>query len=193
MDTDDDNVHRKVWNSANSREHLDRQQHASPSGGPQPGWAPPVGPTGQPPQANQASQASPPRWTVRPSVSWPLVLGLGAIALLRPLARIAGVDDAIGTPSAALLLTLLITGAWLAIVGLGRVPRPVLTLTLAGLAYGFYVIPLSAILSVGLTGTLQGPVDVPFAIIPILVTNALWGAVAGTLALAVQNLRRPRP
>ncbi|MCC3301607.1 hypothetical protein [Arthrobacter sp. zg-Y895] len=40
-----------------------------------------------------------------------------------------------------------------------------------------------------LTGSLQGPVALPIAIIPILVINTIWGAGAGLLALAVQYLR----
>lgn len=130
--------------------------------------------------------------TPRPTVSWPLVLGLGALALLRPLARITGAVDALGTPTGPLLLTGLVTLVWIGVVGLGRVPRPVLTLTLAGLAYGVCIVPLSAVLSTVLTGTLQGPLAMPIAVVPILVTNALWGALAGLLALAVQRLRDVR-
>jgi hypothetical protein len=176
MSTEDRHTHHEVWNAANSRRYADPQQQGDPAGRRQPSQA------GPPPQGG----------TVRPGVSWPLVLGLGALALVRPLARVTGLEDSWGTPATALLLTFLVTGTWAAVVGLGRVPRPVLTLTLAGLAYGIYVIPLSAVLSVGLTGTLQGPLAVPFAVVPVLATNALWGAVAGLLALAVQSLRREK-
>ncbi|WP_418607302.1 hypothetical protein [Georgenia sp. SUBG003] len=33
---------------------------------------------------------------------------------------------------------------------------------------------------------------VPFAVVPVLATNALWGAVAGLLAMAVRSLRDGR-
>lgn len=170
----DEHTRPKIWNAANAHERPGPPQPADP--------------------AQPADAAGPPQrdgWP-GPRVSWPLVLGLGAIALVRPLGRTTGVTDALGTPAGALLLTLLVTAAWVAIVGLGRVPRPVLTLTLAGLAYGVYVVPLSAVLSVALTGTLQGPGAVPFAVAPVLATNALWGAVAGLLALAVRNVRGER-
>lgn len=163
--------HPDVWNAASSRRAWDpgtagsHQARGAPS--PRPGGAP-------------------------PRVSWPLVLGLGAIALVRPLARITGADETLGSPAGSLLLTVLVTAAWVAIVGLGRVPRPVLTLTLAGLAYGLAVVPLSAVASTALTGTLQGAAAVPFAVVPILATNAAWGAVAGLLALAVRSLRGER-
>ena len=125
-------------------------------------------------------------------MNWLLVLGLGAVALVRPLARITGATDSLGTPTGPLLLTGLVTLVWVGVVGLGRVPRPVLTLVLAGLAYGIYIIPLSAVLSTALTGTLQGPVATPIAVVPILITNALWGLLAGLLALAAQHLRGAR-
>jgi hypothetical protein len=129
---------------------------------------------------------TPPR--IRPAVNWLLVLGLGAVALVRPLARITGATDGLGTPAGPLLLTGMVTLVWIGVVGLGQVPRPVLTLVLAGLAYGIYVVPLSAVLSIALTGTLQGPVAVPIAVVPVLITNALWGLLAGLFALALQHL-----
>ncbi|GAA4287035.1 hypothetical protein [Georgenia daeguensis] len=173
MSNDDLNLDPKVWSAASARPAPDR------------------GITGSRP-ARGAPSAAPGRRPGAPPVSWPLVLGLGAIALVRPLARITGADEPLGAPAGALALTVLVTVVWVAIVGLGRVPRPVLTLTLAGVAYGLAVIPLSAVASTTLTGALQGPVAVPFAIVPILVTNAAWGAVAGLLALAVRSLRGER-
>ncbi|ALU39013.1 hypothetical protein AS188_03790 [Kocuria flava] len=131
--------------------------------------------------------------TTRPAVNWVLVLGLGAVALVRPLARITGAAEGLGAPAGPLLLTGLVTLVWVGVAGLGRVPRPVLTLVLAGLLYGICVIPLSAVLSTVLTGTVQGPVAVPIAVVPVLLTNALWGLVAGLLALAVQHVRGVRP
>lgn len=128
---------------------------------------------------------------VRPALQWQLVLGLGAIALIRPLARLTGLD--LGTPQGAWLLTGLVTAVWVGVVGLGRVPRPVLTLTLAGLAFGLFIIPLSAVMSTVLTGSVQGPAAMPIAVVPILIMNGGWGALSGLLALAVQRLRGGRP
>lgn len=124
-------------------------------------------------------------------LQWPLVLGLGALALLRPLLNIAGVADHLGRPLVPLLATLVISIIWIAAVGLSRVAQPVLTLVFAGLVYGVLSIVLSAILSPFLTGELQGPVATPFGfgIIAVLIVNAIWGAVTGALALLVQRLR----
>jgi hypothetical protein len=124
------------------------------------------------------------------NLHWPLVLGLGALALVRPLVSIVetqlGVDD---PPAVPIGITLVVTAVWVAVVGLGRIARPVLTLVAVGLTYGVLSILLSGILSPILSGRLEGPLAVPFAIIPVLLTNALWGLVAGGLALLVQRTR----
>src|SRR5690606_11041682 len=92
------------------------------------------------------------------NLHWPLVLGLGALALVRPLIR--GVTDPGGpsdAPAVAITVTLLISVVWIAVVGWTNVAHPVLTLVCAGLVYGAASILLSAILSPLLTGELQGP------------------------------------
>lgn len=120
----------------------------------------------------------------------PLVLGLIGLALLRPLFSVTGLADLLGRPATPLLLTVAITLAWVLIVGLGRVSEPVLTLLAAGLGYAVAVIVLSAVLSPILTGELRGPLATPISIIPLLLTNAVWGLAAGGLAVLVQHLRR---
>jgi hypothetical protein len=120
---------------------------------------------------------------------WPLILGLGALALVRPLANIMNVSDFFGRGIVALTVTVAISLAWILIVGLSRVNHPVLVLVFSGLAYALYSTMLSGIVSPILTGELQGPLATPIAIIPILIVNAVWGAVAGLLALRVQRLR----
>ncbi|WP_375000357.1 hypothetical protein [Aeromicrobium sp. CTD01-1L150] len=122
-------------------------------------------------------------------LNWPLVLGLGALALLRPLFSIVGLSDALGKPATPLLLTAAITLAWVLIVGLSSVRQPVATLVAAGLAYAVGAIVLSAVLSPILTGELQGPLAMPLAIIPLFVTNAIWGLIAGAMALLLQQMR----
>ncbi|GAB3536122.1 hypothetical protein GCM10027403_15760 [Arthrobacter tecti] len=127
--------------------------------------------------------------TTLTSLQWPLILGLGALALIRPLASITGVSDALGKPATPLLLTLAVSIAWILIVGLSKARNPVLTLVFAGVAYALYSVVISGILSPILTGELQGPLAMPLAILPLLITNALWGLIAGLLALFLQRLR----
>lgn len=127
------------------------------------------------------------------SLSWPLILGLGVIALARPLTNTVldqlGVDLGAVVP---LLWTATLTIVWVAAVGLTRTARPVLTLTLTGLVYAVCAMALSAVLSPLLLGHLSGPLANPIAILPMLLVNAAWGAIAGVLALAVQRLRGAR-
>ncbi|MGP9538028.1 hypothetical protein ACT3SP_08450 [Brachybacterium sp. AOP43-C2-M15] len=127
-------------------------------------------------------------------LSWPLILGLGLLALARPISNT--VLDQLGLdlgPMMPLLWTAVITVVWVAAVGLTRTARPVLTLTLTGIAYAVCAMILSGVLSPLLLGHLAGPLANPIAIVPILATNALWGVIAGLLALAVQRLRTSRP
>jgi hypothetical protein len=125
---------------------------------------------------------------------WPLVLGLGALALARPVTNTVfdqtGADRPAGLP---VILTVVITVVWVGVVGLRDIARPVLTLVCTGLAYAVFATVLSAALSPMLTGELQGPLAKPFAIVPMLLVNGAWGAAAGGLALLVQRARGVRP
>lgn len=112
---------------------------------------------------------------------------LGVVALIRPLLNILGLMDAV--PGGPVLVTVLISLMWIAVVGLSGTARAFQTLVLAGLAYGTFAIALSAVLSPILIGELQGPVANPIAIPSVLIVNALWGAVAGVVALGVQRVR----
>lgn len=119
-----------------------------------------------------------------------LILGLGLLALVRPLASIVVEQSGHDLGAAPrLLLTAAITLVWVAVVGLGRAPRPLLTLVLAGLVYAVAAIVLSGILSPLLLGHPSGPLAQPLAIVPMLLVNALWGLIAGLLALGVRRLR----
>ena len=127
-------------------------------------------------------------------LNWLLIIGLGALALLRPLVRI--IESPLGLenqPAVPITLTLLISIAWIAIVGLSRNPAPVLTLLFAGLAYGAFSIVLSGILSPIIDGRMNGPLANPIAIVPVLALNAAWGLLAGGLALLLHRARGVRP
>ncbi|MFW6642122.1 hypothetical protein ACOALZ_19020 [Nocardiopsis algeriensis] len=124
------------------------------------------------------------------SLPWLLVLGLGALALVRPLVRIVEDQlDVSGPSSVPIVITLVISAVWVMAVGLSRTAHPVLTLLFTGLTYAVLSIILSGILSPILAGELQGPLSMPIAIIPILLVNATWGLAAGGLALLLQHLR----
>lgn len=127
------------------------------------------------------------------ALNWPMIVALGALALIRPLVRIA--EDQLGIenrPAIPVSLTIVIFVVWVLVVGLSSVPEPVLTLVFAGLVYAVLAIALSGVLSPILGGELRGPLANPIAIAPMLLFNALWGLLAGALALAVRTARGGR-
>ncbi len=133
------------------------------------------------------SPAGPPDRPGSEPVSWPVVLGLGALALLFPLAELTGLTDALGSAPTALLLFGTVTATWIGVVGFGRVPRPVLTLTLAGAAFGVVLVALSV--------TLRTLPDVDGVLVVLgalleMVRSTVLGALAGLFAAAIQTRRR---
>lgn len=121
------------------------------------------------------------------------MLGLGALALLRPLVNITGVRDALDTgPLVPVGMTVLITAVWVLAVVFARVRRPLLTLVYTGLAYAVFSTVLSAILSPIMSGELRGPLAEPFALVGVLAVNALWGLLAGGIALVAHAALRSR-
>jgi hypothetical protein len=118
-----------------------------------------------------------------------VVLGLGALALLFPLAELTGVADAMGEAPTALLLFAVVAVVWIGGIGLGRVPRPVLTSTLAGVAFGVVLVVLSLALG---TGTDAGGALVVAVAAFEIGRSAALGALAGLVADAVQRSRRAR-
>ncbi|MCE7990245.1 MAG: hypothetical protein DYG89_54590 [Caldilinea sp. CFX5] len=125
-------------------------------------------------------------------LQWPLIIGMGALALIRPFLNISGLMDRLGRPAGPLLITLLISVAWLAIVVYVRVDRPILTLLCTGLTYGIFALVISTILSPVLTGQLAGPITNAFATVSVLITNAIWGGVVGLCAWVLLGLTNPR-
>jgi hypothetical protein len=123
-------------------------------------------------------------------VSWPLVLGLAVLALVRPLLSITGLADEWGKPATPLVATAVITLVW--VVAAVRFARqaPVLTLVLTAVSYAVLAVVLSAILSPLLDGEASEVVTNPFAILGVLSTNVVWGLVAGGLAALLTTRSR---
>lgn len=122
-----------------------------------------------------------PSSTARTSLPWLLILGLSSLSLLWPLTNLLGIDS--GAPR-ALTIVAVVSVTWIAVVGFGRVPRPVLVLTLTGLGYGIITMVVAVVF-----GANDGPIWTVFV---GLVIDAFWGAIAGLVALAIQQMRKPR-
>jgi len=122
-------------------------------------------------------------------VNWLLVIGLSSLALIRPLMSMLGLLERIGQPMASITVTIIISIVWIAVVLQFRVDHPLKTLLYTGIAYGIWAIVISAIVSPILTGQLQGPVTNPFAMVSVILTNAIWGLITGLIATVVQRAR----
>jgi hypothetical protein len=121
------------------------------------------------------------------TLPWGLILGLGALALIRPILRMSGVADDIGPAVGAVGATALITAIWVLVVGLSRTPQPVLTLVATGVTYAVLAVALSAIASPLIDGELRGPLTNPLALVAVVAINAVWGLLAGALAVGLQR------
>ncbi|MBB6634235.1 hypothetical protein [Cohnella thailandensis] len=119
--------------------------------------------------------------------NWPLMIGLGALALIRPVLKITGAIEYIGQPFGSILMTILISLAWLTIVLVRKVPNPIPILIGAGLSYALFAILLSGILSPILDGKLEGPLTNPLALVSVFATNAIWGLLIGGMANAIRR------
>src|SRR5699024_2210498 len=127
----------------------------------------------------------------QPPVVWQAVLGLGALVLLWPLTSLTGVAAAIGPAPRALAVIAVIGATWIGVVGLGRLPRPILTLTLTGMAAGAYLVLADLVTGAGVSGGLSF-VAVPFLILDLIGGGAAGGVLAGLCAAGVQRLQRQR-
>lgn len=116
-----------------------------------------------------------------------LILGLGALALIRPLMKITGIMELIGQQFGSILMTVLISLAWLFIVVRKKSRYPIPILVASGISYAVFAIILSGILSPILTDQLQGPLTNPFAFVSVIVTNAIWGMIIGVIALIINK------
>jgi hypothetical protein len=124
----------------------------------------------------------------RPHLSWGLPVALGAFALVRPVLSIAGVFDAPGVlrrPAGPLIVTAVVAAVWVGVVVVRRDPRPIATLTGAGLAYAVLAVLLNLALQPFLASAEVIP---PAGVIAMLVTNTLQGVVLGTVAWVVLRL-----
>lgn len=116
---------------------------------------------------------------------------LGLAGLARPILSITGAYDSglLAKPVGPLLLTALIGIVWVGAAVLLKVANPVLTLTLAGVAYGVFAI----LLNWSLQPFLDSAETIPLpGYVGMLVFNAVQGAVLGLVAWAILHLARRR-
>ena len=120
-------------------------------------------------------------------LNWPLIVGMGALALLWPFMNFSGLMDTIGRPAGPLLVIALTTLAWLVAVLAAKVRQPIATLVFTGLLYGAFALIFSAVFAESGAGPFARPAVLPIAIPAILGFNALWGAITGLVAQHLQQ------
>jgi hypothetical protein len=117
---------------------------------------------------------------------WALIIGLAGPALLWPLTALTGLRAALGGGPAAMLVITVTAVLWIGVVGFGRVPGPVRTLTLTGLLYGLVTQLLSAVVTDTGADSSVGPW---WTALPVLLLTTLLGFLTGLAAAGVQRLR----
>lgn len=117
---------------------------------------------------------------------WLLIIGLASLSLLWPLTSQWQLGQ--GPLRAALILSVTAV-VWIGVVGVGRIPRPVLTLTLTGVLHGAIGMVVGWVIPGDGPG---GGLAALWLMLPALATSAGTGALLGLVALAVQTLIGPR-
>ncbi|MEU8819294.1 hypothetical protein [Actinoplanes sp. NPDC048796] len=115
-----------------------------------------------------------------------LAVVLGLLGLVRPVLSIVGAYDSgpLAKPVGPLLITGLIAVVWVMAAVVRRVPNPVATLALAGVAYAVAAILLNWSLQPFLASAETIPLP---GYAGMLIFNALQGAVLGGLAWLVSR------
>lgn len=114
------------------------------------------------------------------NLHWPLIVALGAVALIRPFLSILGISE--GGPWVPILATALITVTWIGVVVIQRVQCPIIMLTAAGGMYSVFVLVMMIVgdpLRVSQLGH-AGP--------SIMITNLVWGGIAGLIAEGIRRV-----
>lgn len=121
---------------------------------------------------------------------WRLIAVLAAVALVRPAIHVG--EHLVGATVAEWIpfgITVAITAVWVAVVGGAKVRYPLSTLIATGLTYVVYTAVLGLVGGLLLMGAAQGPLTDPISFPGIIVTNLIWGIIAGALATLVQRVR----
>lgn len=127
----------------------------------------------------------------RPSLGelhWKMIVLLAVLGLIRPALNILGVYDTLGTTWLPVIVTVLISVLWVTTVVLRRSPQPLLTLVITGTLYGVLAIALNRAVEPFLADA-PAPMPGP-TMASIVLTNLIWGALLGLIALGIVSLRR---
>lgn len=123
---------------------------------------------------------------------WLLILSLGLFALIRPVVKVFGdVFNYDVSPTATIIITVVIAAVWIGIVVKLKVKKPVIVLALSGVAY--------AVLSIAMAVAIQFlvpdlgddeakiPVLLTAGLVATTVFNFIYGGFLGFVASLIQR------
>jgi hypothetical protein len=116
-----------------------------------------------------------------------LILGLATLGLLPTVFASDCIADVVGSGTSTYLWGL-VSIIWIAIAGLGNMPKPIQTLTMTGLTCGGVFIVTGAIL----TAIIEGKVFaylLPTSLVSVIVGMTIWGALCGGIAYVFRVAR----
>jgi hypothetical protein len=121
------------------------------------------------------------------NLKWRLIIPLAVLALIRPLLSMMGIYRNLPGILEPVLATALIVMIWISVVLARKVPNPVITLAATGGVYGIFV-PLLQQFMWNFVLEKAPATPPPIAYISIIVTETLWGATVGLIAIGVRRL-----
>jgi hypothetical protein len=135
------------------------------------------------------------------NLRWGTIFALALLGLLRPLLSILGVYESFEAPWGPLIVSALIAVVWIGVVVVQRVPNPIATLAAAGGMYGIFLILIQIVAA--LLGQIPegqapwGRILITISLmtlgwVSILITNVIWGALLGFVALVLRRLPSAR-
>ena len=126
-------------------------------------------------------------------VPWKLVFILALIQLARPILSTVGFFDNF-RPQGPIIATAVIALIWVGVAVIGKVREPVKVLAMAGAAYAVVGVAMAVLLQTFFTWSPEETVSVPLlltaGLVGGIVTNVIWGALLGVVAIGIRKAAR---
>lgn len=123
---------------------------------------------------------------------WPLILSLGALALVRPIIKVFGdVFDYDVSAAVTVIITAVIAVLWIGAVVRLKVKRPVIVLALSGTTYAVLSIAMAVIIQLVAPDLGDKEAKIPVlltaGLVATTVFNFVYGAFLGFMASIIQK------
>jgi drug/metabolite transporter (DMT)-like permease len=126
-------------------------------------------------------------------VPWKLVFILALVQLARPILSTAGFFDNF-RPQGPIIATAVIALIWVGVAVIGKVREPVKVLAMAGAAYAVVSVAMAVLLQTFFTWSPEETASVPLlltaGLVGGIVTNVIWGALLGVVAIGIRKAAR---